>query len=149
MFIVVMLVFVVVFTLLFSIIFFFLMIRRPPRSTRTDTLFPYTTLFRSEQRDHPLGVEARPAREELERLGEIVGYGEMRLDGEQDAGRQHGEPQRRRQVAHHPGEEMHPARPGEMPCAQQRQGLDVALRSEERRVGKEGGSKGKARVSRV
>src|SRR3546814_14403785 len=27
-----------------------LMIRRPPRSTRTDTLFPYTTLFRSRQR---------------------------------------------------------------------------------------------------
>src|SRR3546814_18074237 len=27
--------------------FFFLMILRPPRSTRTDTLFPYTTLFRS------------------------------------------------------------------------------------------------------
>src|SRR3546814_8723745 len=26
---------------------FFLMLRRPPRSTRTDTLFPYTTLFRS------------------------------------------------------------------------------------------------------
>src|SRR3546814_2942125 len=30
--------------------FFFLMIRRPPRSTRTDTLFPYTTLFRSTPR---------------------------------------------------------------------------------------------------
>src|SRR3546814_4206539 len=29
---------------------FFLMIRRPPRSTRTDTLFPYTTLFRSGDR---------------------------------------------------------------------------------------------------
>src|SRR3546814_21028307 len=29
-------------------VFFFLMIRLPPRSTRTDTLFPYTTLFRSE-----------------------------------------------------------------------------------------------------
>src|SRR3546814_4220939 len=29
--------------------FVFLMIRRPPRSTRTDTLFPYTTLFRSAQ----------------------------------------------------------------------------------------------------
>src|SRR3546814_13595716 len=29
--------------------FFVLMIRRPPRSTRTDTLFPYTTLFRSLQ----------------------------------------------------------------------------------------------------
>src|SRR3546814_1273309 len=32
--------------------FFFLMIRRPPRSTRTDTLFPYTTLFRSA--DYPI-----------------------------------------------------------------------------------------------
>src|SRR3546814_1916038 len=31
--------------------FVFLMIRRPPRSTRTDTLFPYTTLFRSGGRD--------------------------------------------------------------------------------------------------
>src|SRR3546814_12644172 len=31
----------------FFFVFFFLMIRRPPRSTRTDTLFPYTTLFRS------------------------------------------------------------------------------------------------------
>src|SRR3546814_18792581 len=30
-----------------SVIVFFLMIRRPPRSTRTDTLFPYATLFRS------------------------------------------------------------------------------------------------------
>src|SRR3546814_5198735 len=34
------------------------MIRRPPRSTRTDTLFPYTTLFRS-RRDHP-GPGAHP-----------------------------------------------------------------------------------------
>src|SRR3546814_6905738 len=32
---------------IFLLFFFFLMIRRPPRSTRTDTLFPYTTLFRS------------------------------------------------------------------------------------------------------
>src|SRR3546814_19596959 len=30
----------------------FLMIRRPPRSTRTDTLFPYTTLFRSVEPRH-------------------------------------------------------------------------------------------------
>src|SRR3546814_19597250 len=37
---------------------FFLMIRRPPRSTRTDTLFPYTTLFRSIVGQH-LGVEGR------------------------------------------------------------------------------------------
>src|SRR3546814_15102827 len=34
-------------TFVFSLTVFFLMIRRPPRSTRTDTLFPYTTLFRS------------------------------------------------------------------------------------------------------
>src|SRR3546814_18193601 len=34
---------------------FFLMIRRPPRSTRTDTLFPYTTLFRSSDLRHPAG----------------------------------------------------------------------------------------------
>src|SRR3546814_5407291 len=35
------------------------MIRRPPRSTRTDTLFPYTTLFRSLTEDtscHPTGI---------------------------------------------------------------------------------------------
>src|SRR3546814_12891517 len=33
--------------LVWCLFFFFLMIRRPPGSTRTDTLFPYTTLFRS------------------------------------------------------------------------------------------------------
>src|SRR3546814_18426306 len=38
------------------VLFFFLMIRRPPRSTRTDTLFPYTTLFRSIPRHRGLVV---------------------------------------------------------------------------------------------
>src|SRR3546814_16435635 len=33
--------------------FFFVMLRRPPRSTRTDTLFPYTTLFRSGYEYYP------------------------------------------------------------------------------------------------
>src|SRR3546814_20167500 len=48
--------------------FVFLMILRPPRSTRTDTLFPYTTLFRSESavarhvRDHPAGEGEEDAR---------------------------------------------------------------------------------------
>src|SRR3546814_7989806 len=37
--------------------FFFLMIRRPPRSTRTDTLFPYTTLFRSQQDEDDAGQQ--------------------------------------------------------------------------------------------
>src|SRR3546814_5872418 len=47
-------------------LFFFLMIRRPPRSTRTYTLFPYTTLFRSRawrgrrQSSGPSGTPARP-----------------------------------------------------------------------------------------
>src|SRR3546814_1170723 len=45
--------------------FFFLMIRRPPESTRTDTLFPYTTLFRSTKRmprtSPPSSATGRPA----------------------------------------------------------------------------------------
>src|SRR3546814_16417018 len=40
---------------------FFLMIRRPPRSTRTDTLFPYTTLFRSLPRIPERQRRAAPA----------------------------------------------------------------------------------------
>src|SRR3546814_20855907 len=44
--------------------FFFLMIRRPPRSTRTDTLFPYTTLFRSHIARRPeITSVTRPAAE--------------------------------------------------------------------------------------
>src|SRR3546814_4938157 len=37
------------------------MIRRPPRSTRTDTLFPYTTLFRSADRRRTSGCDRGPA----------------------------------------------------------------------------------------
>src|SRR3546814_9688908 len=43
-------------------VFFFSMIRRPPRSTRTDTLFPYTTLFRSTLHELEEGGLARPGR---------------------------------------------------------------------------------------
>src|SRR3546814_2384099 len=43
--------------------------RRPPRSTRTDTLFPYSTLFRSQRRTHPV-------RETDERPGEHRGPAE-------------------------------------------------------------------------
>src|SRR3546814_10841964 len=61
-------------------IFFFLMIRRPPRSTRTDTLFPYTTLFRS--------LEA------LAVFGEIDGVGRGAEDGDAGALQVVGELQR-------------------------------------------------------
>src|SRR3546814_14602283 len=48
---------------LLLLLLFFLMIRRPPRSTRTDTLFPYTTLFRSgrasRRGDHPRALSAQ------------------------------------------------------------------------------------------
>src|SRR3546814_5737427 len=46
---------------------FFLMIRRPPSSTRTDTLFPYTTLFRS-LRDQGVGVGGVADDEDLDVL---------------------------------------------------------------------------------
>src|SRR3546814_15394942 len=58
--------------------FFFLMIRRPPRSTRTDTLFPYTTLFRS----HRVQQAPRQAHRfaQMRALGaEAAGIGGMRL----------------------------------------------------------------------
>src|SRR3546814_4101039 len=47
--------------LLFCVLFFLLMIRRPPISTRTDTLLPYTTLFRSRAgiRDGAAAARAR------------------------------------------------------------------------------------------
>src|SRR3546814_14563891 len=53
---------------------FFLMIRRPPRSTRTDTLFPYTTLFRSGC--HALG--ARPASQRDQRDAALAGGNRLR-----------------------------------------------------------------------
>src|SRR3546814_19385681 len=73
----------------------FLMIRRPPRSTRTDTLFPYTTLFRSLRRPslrsprHTLPKLARPARpaisasvtDELPPYARLLGLSMNRGDG--------------------------------------------------------------------
>src|SRR3546814_18123936 len=42
------------------------MIPRPPRSTRTDTLFPYTTLFRSHYEDLRLGVQPRAIEDSIQ-----------------------------------------------------------------------------------
>src|SRR3546814_1492371 len=56
--------------------FFFLMIRRPPRSTRTDTLFPYTTLFRSGKVKEQLDA-ARLELEQAQRSGDLGRAGEL------------------------------------------------------------------------
>src|SRR3546814_17069588 len=69
------------------------MIRRPPRSTRTDTLFPYTTLFRSFHRPHRAlasrGIEAADlGKRQLARLGRRTdGLAERMLGCQFDAGR--------------------------------------------------------------
>src|SRR3546814_7312929 len=60
-----------------SCVCFFLMLRRPPRSTRTDTLFPYTTLFRSGARD-PL--QALIGDDVVRRRGVFLGRRDLRLE---------------------------------------------------------------------
>src|SRR3546814_12304022 len=69
--------------------FFFLMIRRPPRSTRTDTLFPYTTLFRSMTVYAVEGLSVRfGERRVLEGLSFSVAAGEcLALVGESGSGK--------------------------------------------------------------
>src|SRR3546814_15081521 len=51
---------------MFIAILFVFMIRRPPRSTRTDTLFPYTTLFRSHVADIAIVGEMRLEQSQLQ-----------------------------------------------------------------------------------
>src|SRR3546814_12238659 len=63
------------------------MIRRPPRSTRTDTLFPYTTLFRSHDREHQvgyLGILAREGQAFLHELDPDASLGGHSVDGTPD-----------------------------------------------------------------
>src|SRR3546814_4661105 len=54
------------------------MIRRPPRSTRTDTLFPYTTLFRSTDIDDAAMPPLRHP--QSRRAGEREGAGQVRVE---------------------------------------------------------------------
>src|SRR3546814_8768575 len=63
------------------------MIRRPPRSTRTDTLFPYTTLFRSHDREHQVGhrgILAREGQAFLHELDPDASFGGHSVDGTPD-----------------------------------------------------------------
>src|SRR3546814_10801992 len=67
---------------------FFLMIRRPPRSTRTDTLFPYTTLFRS-VRGRPM-TEIAFAEDHASKEGaECEGHAEQGGRAESDRSEEH------------------------------------------------------------
>src|SRR3546814_11699881 len=84
------------------------MIRRPPRSTRTDTLFPYTSLFRS---DRPPRALNKCASRSVEEIAFDPGGWEFPVD---DLSRRQRSSHDSRNVAAHP-----------------------AIRSEERRVGKE------------
>src|SRR3546814_20081441 len=115
------------------------MIRRPPRSTRTDTLFPYTTLFRS--------PPARVLQEQhdraflSERSGPRLVHVRVRQPGAQDAVAERLPAYTRRllEPAHGGSQRaLHGfARPAE----------GRGQRSEERRVGKEGVSTGRSRWS--
>src|SRR3546814_16339673 len=70
-------------SVLFSVIYcvLFLRIRRPPRSTRTDTLFPYTTLFRSDGGHHGGGGAVAPGRADPENAAHR--YGQRGRQGRQ------------------------------------------------------------------
>src|SRR3546814_685671 len=110
--------FVLCFYLMLLFIFFFLMIRRPPRSTRTDTLFPYTTLFRSFLE----GGAAFLVHQPRQRLGKlrvrIVGSGPALGLDEQRPARPHAtqrvvQPRRRGdQLALRRAVEVRPTKPG-------------------------------------
>src|SRR3546814_8793073 len=90
------------------------MIRRPPRSTRTDTLFPYTTRFRSRLiRDHPPRFERAGGREHKFRFGIVDALGEFmtrktaeddRMDRAEPRAGEHGE----HRFGHHRHIDDHP-----------------------------------------
>src|SRR3546814_16765081 len=113
------------------------MIRQPPRSTRTDTLFPYTTLFRSESQDDLIRYYTfndsdlsliRQRRGDANRLGFAVQLCLLRYPG------------------YALGTDSELPEPAILWVAKQVQ-ADPASRSEERRVGKEGVSTCRSRRS--
>src|SRR3546814_1040534 len=105
------------------LLFFFLMIRRPPRSTLTDTLFPYTTLFRSHRLPQVHLLPARPRAAHGLRLRADSARGRLRVD------RLH----RRWRDRRHPlrGVDRRTARPAHALRAQEAEGLRPRRRSEE------------------
>src|SRR3546814_11139697 len=81
--------------------FFFLMIRRPPRSTRTDTLFPYTTLFRSARSFRHDAAGTSRCQTRFDPIATIVARGESRAPSHRPAAdREPPDEQRRRSEEH-------------------------------------------------
>src|SRR3546814_12668206 len=127
------------------------MIRRPPRSTRTDTLFPYTTLFRSSRR-RPLRSFQLAARMRTQQYQQFIDVG-RRFGNDADAlaadrmrdfklARMQRLPWKRLQrLAQHDGQAGAAHRPAVDEVANDRlaamRHVHADLRSEERRVGKE------------
>src|SRR3546814_15050118 len=105
------------------------MIRRPPRSTRTDTLFPYPTLFRSADR------RVMTARDQARIASDALRAASVRVQ----AGRASPLEQQRADVAR-----INAAANVERPL-RSAEAARANLRSEERRVGKECGSTGRYR----
>src|SRR3546814_2610410 len=81
------------------------MIRRPPRSKRTDTLFPYTTLFRSRvgSADHDEDAEGGEEVTEIDQQALEEGHRQVRVDPRR---RDMGDPQRHRGGDHHLDEQL-------------------------------------------
>src|SRR3546814_20556378 len=124
------------------------MIRRPPRSTRTDTLFPYTTLFRSVRADQPRPADPSALRRHSDgpRV-QLAGAGAAagRRPSVEDRGRRH-------RAGQEPAGALSfrdlflaelPELPGRGPGAESDGGSqpEYRTRSEERREGKEEGSR--------
>src|SRR3546814_18538239 len=87
---------------LFCCFFFFLMIRRPPRSTRTDTLFPYTTLFRSREHAHHCQQAVEIGRD----VARSAGPGKTLVDHQHEAARDGESGGRHHHQRNHSSEEL-------------------------------------------
>src|SRR3546814_17533063 len=127
-----------------GMLLFCLMRRRPPRSTRTDTRFPYTTLFRSRPK---LGWRKR-AKRRIDRIGDAVGHiilpiGAAHIIGE-IAGKTTAQTTNQRSIADG-GVEIW-SKAAREDCPESEAG-SAGSRSEERRVGKEWVRTGRGRWS--
>src|SRR3546814_16031488 len=115
------------------------MIRRPPRSTRTDTLFPYTTLFRSSScRPGTPARATRPPRRRPRTSPGVAGCGSL-AGGTRTYPTRTDQPTLLRAPSHLRASRA-PIADDEVECHPQVQLCEqgqLALRSEERRVGKE------------